>query len=275
MYFTHCHVAWNKRIGAFPFGLLFLSTRRFGQFKMEDLSNLCETSADRCRFVGYAFGALLLLVWCCITTVPAGHVGVVDVFGSVKPDPLHPGISIVNPFAKVVHMSVRTQLIEVAEEVPTKEGLAVHLEAAALFYLKPSHATTMYRLVGQDYLNTVVKAQFRSVVREVTSGHEAKDLYTSARLEMTRALKDGFAALVQSRGIAVEETPLKKLELPAALQATIENKLEAEQASQKMQFLLDKERYGRALRTRVLPIECGFVGTFACGVISAWPSPLH
>jgi|EP00670_Eutreptiella_braarudii_P009759 regulator of protease activity HflC (stomatin/prohibitin superfamily) len=225
---------------------------------MEDLSNLCETSADRCRFVGYAFGALLLLVWCCITTVPAGHVGVVDVFGSVKPDPLHPGISIVNPFAKVVHMSVRTQLIEVAEEVPTKEGLAVHLEAAALFYLKPSHATTMYRLVGQDYLNTVVKAQFRSVVREVTSGHEAKDLYTSARLEMTRALKDGFAALVQSRGIAVEETPLKKLELPAALQATIENKLEAEQASQKMQFLLDKERQEAKRKS----IEAGGISTF-------------
>eukprot|EP00667_Euglena_gracilis_P016338 EG_transcript_17072 len=139
-------------------------------------------------------------------------------------------------------MSVRTQMVEVAEDVPTKEGLTVHLEAAALFHLQAAQAPNMYRTVGANYLNTVVHAQFRSVVREVTSGHEAKDLYTQARLEMTRALQRQFAALVIHRGIEVEETPLKKLELPHALQLSIENKLEAEQASQKMQFLLQKER---------------------------------
>ena len=44
------------------------------------------------------------------------------------------------------------------------------------------------------------------------------------------------------RGVVVEETPLKKLELPKALQQAIEDKLQAEQASQKMQFVLDRER---------------------------------
>ena len=48
---------------------------------------------------------------------------------------------------------------------------------------------------------------------------------------------------MRHRGIEVEETPLKKLELPNALQLSIENKLEAEQASQKMAFVLQKERW--------------------------------
>jgi len=47
----------------------------------------------------------------------------------------------------------------------------------------------------------------------------------------------------------VEETPLKKLELPKALQNAIEDKLQAEQASQKMQFVLDK--CGRAPSPRL------------------------
>jgi regulator of protease activity HflC (stomatin/prohibitin superfamily) len=59
---------------------------------------------------------------------------------------------------------------------------------------------------------------------------------------MTRALKDGLSNLINGRGIIVEETPLKKLELPLALQQSIENKLQAEQSSQKMQFVLQKER---------------------------------
>uniref|UniRef100_A0A7S1IB59 Prohibitin n=1 Tax=Eutreptiella gymnastica TaxID=73025 RepID=A0A7S1IB59_9EUGL len=192
--------------------------------------------------IGYTAAVVCIVLWLCVTTVPAGHVGIVDVFGSVSPNALQPGLRLVNPFAKVVPMSVQTQMVEVAEDVPTKEGLTVHLEAAALFYLKPSEAAKMYSTVGANYRDTVVAPQFRSIVREVTSGHEAKDLYTSARLQMTSSLKKQFGELVRHRGIEVEETPLKKLELPHALQQSIENKLEAEQASQKMAFVLQKER---------------------------------
>jgi regulator of protease activity HflC (stomatin/prohibitin superfamily) len=178
-----------------------------------------------------------------ITIVPAGTVGVVDVFGQVRDDPLPAGMNFVFPLASVVKMSIKTQIIELAENVPTKEGLTVHLEAAALIRLEPQEAVKMYRQVGYNYMPKVVIPQFRSIVREVTSGHEAKDLYTSvARTAMTADLKSQLGEAVKVRGVVVEETPLKKLELPKALQQAIEDKLQAEQASQKMQFVLDRER---------------------------------
>lgn len=178
-----------------------------------------------------------------ITVVPAGTVGIVDVFGEVRDEPLHAGMNFVFPLASVVRMSIKTQILELAENVPTKEGLTVHLEAAALVRLLPLEAVKMYRQVGVDYMGKVVIPQFRSIVREVTSGHEAKDLYTSvARTQMTADLKKQLNEAVQSRGVLVEETPLKKLELPKALQQAIEDKLQAEQASQKMQFVLDREK---------------------------------
>lgn len=191
------------------------------------------------------FGAAALgfLLMTGVTVIPAGHVGVVDLFGAVRPDPLPAGLTFVNPFAKVVRMSVMTQLVEMAEDVPTKEGMSVHLEAAALVHLKPSEAVRMYTTVGADYQNKVVIPQFRSVVRSVSSGHEAKDLYTSdTRDRMTQDLKDGLERLIAFRGLVVEETPLKKLELPHTLRVAIEDKLQAEQASQKMQFVLERER---------------------------------
>jgi regulator of protease activity HflC (stomatin/prohibitin superfamily) len=48
--------------------------------------------------------------------------------------------------------------------------------------------------------------------------------------------------IVEPRGITVEATPLRRVGLPAGLQVAIESKLRAEQESQQMQFVLQKER---------------------------------
>ncbi len=44
------------------------------------------------------------------------------------------------------------------------------------------------------------------------------------------------------RGVIVENAPLRKVTLPAGLSASIEQKLQAEQESQRMQFVLTKEK---------------------------------
>ena len=163
--------------------------------------------------------ALLVLLSLSTTIVEVGHVGVVDVFGSVRATPLPAGLNFVNPLAKVHPVSVQTAIITAAENVPTKEGLSVHLEAAALFHLAPDRAPEMYRTVGMDALDRIVAANFHSVIREITSAHDAKALYTAkTRLEMTTDLKGNLQKLVASWGIIVEDTPLKKLELPESLQ---------------------------------------------------------
>jgi len=47
-----------------------------------------------------------------LRTVPAGHVGVKDFFGSVSNDALTRGIHLVVPLTRVVKMSVQTQEIK-------------------------------------------------------------------------------------------------------------------------------------------------------------------
>jgi regulator of protease activity HflC (stomatin/prohibitin superfamily) len=195
--------------------------------------------------VGLVFVGLTLLVvllYASITVVPAGCVGVVDLFGSVSDDFVRAGMHLLNPLARVIIFSIKTQIITMSEDVPSKEGLSIHLEAAALFHLDPNRAVAMYREVGEHYVDTVVLPQFRSVLRSVTSAHDAKDLYSAtARISMTAALKAELVELLQPRGLVVESTPLKNLLLPEALQNAIQEKLRAEQESQKMEFVLQKE----------------------------------
>lgn len=47
---------------------------------------------------------------------------------------------------------------------------------------------------------------------------------------------------MEPREINVESTPLRKVGLPAGLTASIEQKLQSEQESQRMQFVLTKEK---------------------------------
>jgi regulator of protease activity HflC (stomatin/prohibitin superfamily) len=116
-----------------------------------------------------------------LTVIPAGHVGVVDFFGTGSPVTLKAGINFVNPLARVFKFSVKTQEIKETMDVPSKEGLTVQLEISTLFHLDPDKAAEVYKTIGPNYIEIILEPQFRSVARGVTAGYEAKALYTSER----------------------------------------------------------------------------------------------
>ncbi len=183
-----------------------------------------------------------LAVMQCVTVVPAGNVGVVDTFGTVSDNTLKAGINIVNPFARVIKFSVKTQELKEVMDVPSKEGLTVQLELSVLYHVNPERAADLYRTVGENYLDVIIVPQFRSVARGVTAGYEARALYTSAREQLALQIQKELETIVGARGIEVENTPLRKVGLPAGLTEAIEEKLKAEQESQRMQFVLTKEQ---------------------------------
>lgn len=178
----------------------------------------------------------------CITVVPAGHVGVVDVFGQVSVNTLKSGLQFVNPLARVIHMSVQTQEVKETMDVPSKEGLTVRLEMSVLYHLDPEKAADVYRTVGLDYPSVLLEPQFRSVTRGVTAGYEARALYTSEREQLAHVITSDLEKQVGPRGIVVESTPMRKLTLPDRLASAIEDKLNSEQESQRMQFVLQREQ---------------------------------
>ena len=91
-----------------------------------------------------AIGAMVLAVIValllvrCAQSVPAGHVGVVDVFGSVSDAVLPAGLHLVNPLAHVHRMSVQTRELKEVMDTPSSEGLIVHLEVSVIFHLDPT-----------------------------------------------------------------------------------------------------------------------------------------
>jgi prohibitin 1 len=197
------------------------------------------------RIVGFALVVVFVLILLAqgpFRTVPAGHVGVKDFFGSVSSDALGPGIHVVFPLTRVERMSVQTQEIKEVAEVPSKEGLILNLETSLLFQLDPARAPDIYKTVGSRYVATIVEPQFRSAIREITSSYEAKALYSAERERIAGEIMELFRRMAGGRGIVVQQVLLRKINLPPVVADAIQEKLRREQEAEQMKFVLQKEQ---------------------------------
>lgn len=190
--------------------------------------------------IGVVIGGILTISQV-FTVVPAGTVGVVDFLGNVSENTLKAGVNFVNPMANVIKFSIKTQELKEMMNVPSKEGLSVQLEISLLYSLDPDNASKIYKSVGEDYMEIILTPQFRSVVRGVTAKYDAKALYTASREQLAAEIKNELEKLVGPRGITIESAPMRQIILPSGLTASIEEKLKAEQESQRMEFILKRE----------------------------------
>jgi len=193
-------------------------------------------------FAFILFILILFLLLRAARVVPAGQVGIVDLFGKVRTEALPSGLHLVNPLANVHRMSIQTSEVKETMDTPSSEGLIVHLDVSILYHLDAGKAPEVYRTIGRDYESVLVKPNVRSAVREVTSSYEAKALYSPEREKMSTEINQHIVAGIQPRGVVVERMLLRDVALPARLQQAIQEKLSAEQEAARMQFVLLKEK---------------------------------
>lgn len=206
-------------------------------------------------FGGFTFLIIAAVVlFNMVVIVPAGQTGVHHLFGDVRKDELSSGIHLINPFATVVMMSIRTEQYTMsiapgegqrigddAIDALTKEGLNIRLDMTVLYRLDETQASDVYRELGFSFEEKVLRPQVRSVIREVIALYEAKDIYSEKREEAASKIFDILSENLITRGIIVEDVLLRNIALPQMLTKEIEAKLVAEQEAQKYDFVLQRE----------------------------------
>jgi regulator of protease activity HflC (stomatin/prohibitin superfamily) len=177
------------------------------------------------------------------TVVRQGEVGVKRKLGRIEPEPLQEGVRGFNPFlATIIKMPTRTVNIEVRAPLPSKEGLTVQSDVSILYRVDGKMAPKIVEQIGRSYEEVIILPVFRSAVTDVSSRYFAKDMHTGQRAEIEKAIRELMMTQLKDRGFTVESVLLKSIVLPAGLTKAIEDKLEAEQDAQRMQFVLEKER---------------------------------
>jgi len=108
--------------------------------------------------------------------------------------------------------------------------------------LEADKAADLYKSVGEEYINLILKPEVSSAIRGMTSESEAKALYSSGRTTIQETLKTELVQKLEPRGIIIEDVLLKDIVLPSELTKSIELKAKAEQDAATMEFVLQKER---------------------------------
>lgn len=172
-----------------------------------------------------------------------GEVGVKARLGKFVKARKTPGVVGVNPFiAQVYRVPIRTVNREVRIDLPSSEGLTIATEISILYHVSPDKALEVLRNIGPAFEETVIMPTFRSSASDVTSRFVAKDMHSKSRDAIEKAIEERMMGYLEPRGIIIEAVLMKSVLLPSNLSRAIEEKMEAEQQSQRMQYVLDRER---------------------------------
>jgi len=208
---------------------------------------------------GFIIGGPILMIigisLSCFIQIDAGQVGVKKLFGKVQSDVLESGLHFINPLYEVEKLDIKTQNYTMsgvhdegsksgddAIRVLTADGLEVTIDLTVLYRLIPVDAPKLVRETGVDYEYKIVRPIARTRIRDNAVYYEAVALYSTKRDEFQNRIFKGIEDDFKKRGLLLENLLVRNITLPAAVKGTIEQKIQAEQESQKMQFVLQKEK---------------------------------
>ena len=214
------------------------------------------------RWLGFTFISIGFLT-SAIRQVDAGFVGVKILFGKVQDSPLRSGLNMVNPLMQVTEIDIRTQNYTMsgvhdegqksgddAIKVLTADGLEVTIDLSVLYRVNPDETPRLIKEIGINYEDKIVRPITRTRIRDNSVYYDAISLYSTKRDEFQARIFKNIENDFKSRGLILENLLVRNITLPASVKATIEQKINAEQEAQKMQFVLQKERQ-EAERKRV------------------------
>lgn len=177
------------------------------------------------------------------TVVRQGQVGVKRTLGKFNPKPYNEGLRFYNPFVSTfIKISTQTENLEVALNLPSKEGLNIAAEVSILYHVIGRQAPTLLTEIGRGYERNVILPVFRSAAADVSARYFARDMHTGERALIEKAIKDLMMQHLEGRGIEIEAVLMKSIQMPRNLARAIEEKLEADQQAQRMEFVLMQSR---------------------------------
>ena len=214
------------------------------------------------RIVGFVMIGLGL-VTSSVRQVDAGYVGVNTLFGKVQKETLGSGLHFINPLMDVTFIDIKTQNYTMsgvhdegvksgddAIKVLTADGLEVTIDLSVLYRVNPAETPKLITDIGINFEDKIVRPITRTRIRDNSVYYDAVSLYSTKRDEFQTRIFKTIETDFKQRGLILENLLVRNITLPASVKTTIEQKINAEQEAQKMQFVLQKEKQ-EAERKRV------------------------
>ena len=139
----------------------------------------------------------------CITSVPTGNTGVVVTFGRVEDYTLDSGIHFVAPWQNVKKMDNKTQIYNIELSCFSSDIQEVTIKYAVNYSIDKEHAQTIYKTIGEDYVNTVMEPKVQESVKGVVAKYTAEQLI-GQRGSLSAQVEDVLSAKTEQEQAIIE-----------------------------------------------------------------------
>lgn len=187
--------------------------------------------------------ALITAMLSSCVIVRQGEVAMKRRLGKLVGEPITERPKLYNPFTTTyLRVPIKTINLDVNLEIPSSEGLNIRCEASILYRLQPDRVPDILRQIGTTYEEDIISPVFRSAMANVSSRYVAKDMHSGRRDGIEKEVLNQMMEIAGPRGFVIEQVLMKRILLPPTLSGAIEQKLSAEQQSEMMQFVIERER---------------------------------
>ncbi len=153
-----------------------------------------------------------------------------------------PGFHVVAPWNTMYVYEVREAQLEEEMEVLSSNGLNIRVDVTARIRPNFGQVALLHETFGREYMERLIRPEVRSSVRQVIGKFTPEELYSTKRDEVQTLITEELSRTLANNYIDLRAILIRDIELPDKVRTAIEEKLEAEQASLKYEYILTREK---------------------------------
>lgn len=146
--------------------------------------------------------AAVIAICSCISTVPTGHTGILTTFGRVEDKNLPEGMNFHAPWQNITTMTNKEQIFTEKNICFSADLQEVAYTYTVKYSLLSSAAPNIYKTVGTDYFNILVKPQVNNAIKAEFGLVEAENM-TELRTQLQSKINETVQAFATPYGIDV------------------------------------------------------------------------
>jgi regulator of protease activity HflC (stomatin/prohibitin superfamily) len=213
------------------------------------------------------FVLVIVLLAVVLTTVSAGLVFIQPqdrgvVISAVAPkgyreEVLQPGLHWIIPFAetKVIYpISKQTYTMSIqGSEGPltagddsvaarTADGQEIYVDASVIFAIDPARVIDVHISWQNRYVDDLVRAQARGIIRDVVSQYRVDEVVSSQRYDMVAEITGRLAGKLDENGLILVDYVLRNITFSPEYAQSVEQKQIAEQQALQAAFVVESKK---------------------------------
>lgn len=216
---------------------------------------------------GGVYFLVVLILAALVSTVAAGMVFINPeergvVISALSPtgyrdQALTPGLRWVVPFVESVvtyPISRQTYTMSIAPDESAKkntddsiaartaDGQEIYVDASVIFSIDPNKVIQVHIFWKNNYIDGLVRAQARGVIRDVVSQYGVTEVNSTKRFEMTQRFNEAMAEVLSENGLILVDFVLRNIAFSPEYAASVEQKQIAEQQAQQAKFTVEQKK---------------------------------